>query len=216
MLLYIMRHGETDYNVDGKIQGWVDTELNENGKKFGRLTAEGGMKDIPFDLVISSTLKRAIQSARLAIGERDIPFVYEPRIRERRSDEWDGFTNEELAAQGYANEIELFWNEPMKFQGAPKDENMHDVIARTGEFFEELIHNPEYQDKTILIATHGCAMRGIMYSLYEDKEDYWRGSVPLNYAVSILQVEDGNVTILEDNKVYYDRSLVEDHYAFIK
>ena len=49
MLLYIIRHGETQWNVEGRLQGQSDTQLNENGIRLAKVTAEG-MKDIPFDL----------------------------------------------------------------------------------------------------------------------------------------------------------------------
>lgn len=53
MLLYIIRHGETQWNVEGRLQGQSDTQLNENGIRLAKVTAEG-MKDIPFDLGITS------------------------------------------------------------------------------------------------------------------------------------------------------------------
>ena len=62
MKLYIMRHGETAWNVEGRLQGQSDTELNENGVRLAKVTAEG-LKNIPFDLGISSPL-RAAQSTR--------------------------------------------------------------------------------------------------------------------------------------------------------
>ena len=49
MKLYIMRHGETAWNVEGRLQGQSDTELNENGVRLAKVTAEG-LKNIPFDL----------------------------------------------------------------------------------------------------------------------------------------------------------------------
>ena len=53
MKLYIIRHGETAWNVEGRLQGQTDTELNENGVRLAKVTAEG-LKNIPFDLGISS------------------------------------------------------------------------------------------------------------------------------------------------------------------
>ena len=62
MKLYIMRHGETAWNVEGRLQGQTDTELNENGVRLAKVTAEG-LKNIPFDLGISSPLRRAKHTA---------------------------------------------------------------------------------------------------------------------------------------------------------
>ena len=58
MRLYILRHGETDWNKELRLQGQTDIQLNEKGRRLARLTAQG-VKDIPFDLAITSPLSRA-------------------------------------------------------------------------------------------------------------------------------------------------------------
>ena len=67
MKLYIIRHGETAWNVEGRLQGQTDTELNENGVRLAKVTAEG-LKNIPFDLGISSPLRHAKHTAELVLG----------------------------------------------------------------------------------------------------------------------------------------------------
>ena len=58
MVLYFIRHGETSWNVEGKMQGQTDIPLNENGIRLAKITGEA-LKDVPFDFAISSPLKRA-------------------------------------------------------------------------------------------------------------------------------------------------------------
>lgn len=70
MRLYIIRHGETQWNVEGRLQGQTDTELNENGIRLAKITAEG-MKEIPFDLGISSPLTRAKKTAEIVLEGRN-------------------------------------------------------------------------------------------------------------------------------------------------
>ena len=72
MKLYIIRHGETAWNVEGRLQGQSDTELNENGVRLAKVTAEG-LKNIPFDLGISSPLRRAKHTAELVLAGRNVP-----------------------------------------------------------------------------------------------------------------------------------------------
>ena len=62
MLLYIVRHGETDWNTQKRLQGQADTQLNANGIRLAGITAQG-MKDIPLDLGITSPLQRAKKTA---------------------------------------------------------------------------------------------------------------------------------------------------------
>ena len=66
MKLYLVRHGETDWNKVKRIQGQVDIPLNQFGKRLAEETAEG-LRDIPFDLCISSPLSRAHETARIIL-----------------------------------------------------------------------------------------------------------------------------------------------------
>ena len=79
MLLYIVRHGETDWNKAGKVQGRTDIPLNERGRYLAEATAEG-MKDVRIDFCYTSPLIRAKETAQIILGEREIPLVEEKRI----------------------------------------------------------------------------------------------------------------------------------------
>ena len=81
MKIYVLRHGETSWNRQRLLQGRSDVELNENGRKLAKETAEG-MADIPFDLVFTSPLKRAKETAEIVLNGRDIPIVEDERIIE--------------------------------------------------------------------------------------------------------------------------------------
>ena len=67
MKLYIIRHGETKLNALGRLQGWTDEPLNQNGKDLAIITGEA-LKEIPFDLVITSPLKRARETGELTVA----------------------------------------------------------------------------------------------------------------------------------------------------
>lgn len=81
MLLYIIRHGETSWNVMRKIQGATDIPLNENGIRLAKITGEK-LADVPFDAAISSPLQRAYKTAQLVLGHREIPIETDERIQE--------------------------------------------------------------------------------------------------------------------------------------
>ena len=84
MKLYIIRHGETAWNVEGRLQGQSDTELNENGVRLAKVTAEG-LKNIPFDLGISSPLRRAKHTSTIFTEIRSTSARRETERRSRRS-----------------------------------------------------------------------------------------------------------------------------------
>ena len=81
MRLYIMRHGETDWNKIKQLQGKSDVPLNDFGRMLARKTAEA-LEKVPFDLVITSPLSRARETALIVKGEREIPLIEDARIEE--------------------------------------------------------------------------------------------------------------------------------------
>ena len=80
MKLYIIRHGETKWNVERRLQGASDTDLNEKGIALAKVTGEA-LKEVPFFCCFTSPLKRAKETARLVLGEKEIPVYLDERIQ---------------------------------------------------------------------------------------------------------------------------------------
>ena len=99
-------------------------------------------------------------------------------------------------------QMEKFFTDPWNFERPKDGENIQDILTRTKDFWEELIHDPALQDKTILIASHGCAVRALLHNVYSDPKDFWHGFVPPNCSVNVVEVTDGKAVLLEDDKVY--------------
>lgn len=213
MKLYFIRHGETNWNCKRKMQGESDIPLNENGRKFAELTREG-LGSLKFDIVISSPYKRALETAQIITGSDNTPYFIDSRIREITWGDWDGLSPAEISKLGFEDRFKLFYTDPFSFQGAPGGETIQQVCKRGKEFYEDLIQKKEFQDKTILIATHGCAVRGILNHLYDDPSDFWQGGVPANCAMTIIEVQDGRSYFLKKDQIFYDASLVPDYYCY--
>ena len=81
MMLYIVRHGETEWNRLHKVQGHTDIPLNDYGKHLAEETAEG-MKDISIDLGFTSPLLRAKETAQILLRGRNVPLFEEEKIEE--------------------------------------------------------------------------------------------------------------------------------------
>lgn len=220
MILYIIRHGETKLNTQGLLQGWVDEPLNENGRKLARITGQA-LKKVPFDAVITSPLRRAKETGKLVVEpsqeyfQRKIPILEDDRLKEINWGSWEALGCLESNFAIPDENFNMFYTDALHFEGAPDGESVAAVCERTEEFLQELINNPEYQNKTLLISTHGCAMRAMLNSLYEDREDFWQGHVPYNCAVTIIEVENGKAHFLEKDKIYYDESLCFDNYKVV-
>lgn len=212
MKLYILRHGETVWNTEGRLQGMADIELNENGIRLARITGEK-LKNVSFDLAISSPLKRALQTAHLVLAGRDIPVRTDARIEEITFGEWEGLCCRKDRYEIPSEEFSLFFSDPFRYQPPAGGETVRQVIARTGDFYSQLLNTPEYQDQTILVACHGCSSRALLYNICPSEGDLWRGHVPPNCSVTIVDVQNGKARLEDVDKIYYDPRDVVDFYG---
>lgn len=201
MRLYLLRHGETDWNKARKIQGCTDIPLNDYGRELAQKTGEG-MKDIPIDLVITSPLIRAKETAQLVMQGRDAEVVENPRIQEMNFGEYEGRPSDE---EPTASILRAFFKNPGAYPPPEQGESIPELLERTGDFLKELFENLELQDKNILVSTHGAAMTGLVNNIKGQLEvnDFWKKGVPPNCAVTIVSVEEGKATIVEENHIYY-------------
>ena len=89
MKIYIIRHGQTDWNVNKIIQGQKDIELNNTGEEQARNQIKI-FNEYNFDLIISSTLKRAQKTAQIINSEKNVDIIYDDRLRERNFGDYEG------------------------------------------------------------------------------------------------------------------------------
>lgn len=200
MRLYIIRHGETPWNKLKKFQGQTDIELNEKGIELAKITGQG-MKDIDFDLCFCSPLTRARQTASLILGDRNTQIIIDERIKEIGFGDWEGCL---ATADGPIDPeyLKHFYVNPLKCMRPPHGESFQDLLVRTKDFYTDLISNEAYSDKTILISSHGAASRCLLQAI-DETGDVWRGCIPPNCAVTIVDVIDGQGKIIEQDKIYY-------------
>lgn len=204
MRLYILRHGETDWNKELRLQGQTDISLNEKGRQLARVTGDA-LREITFDLVISSPLSRAVETAKLVLGGRDIPILLDKRIQEIGFGVMEGGQVRNAAGEITDDSFYNFFYDPGKYEPQEGGESIHDLRARTGAFLEELKTQTEWRDKTILVSTHGAAVRSLQSNINSrELKDFWAGGVPQNCAVSIVDLEDNQWIIKEQDKIYYE------------
>lgn len=203
MKLYILRHGETDWNKKRLLQGKSDVPLNKTGRTLAKASAVG-MKEIPFELVISSPLERARETAHLVLGEREIPFILDERIEEIGFGEMEGKPWRKTEDFPGDENIYQFFNHPDRYIPPKGAESLTDLAKRCADFMQDICHRPDLEDKTILIATHGAATRGLLNSLRDWKiEDFWGGRVAPNCGVAIVESHHGQAKLIAENITYY-------------
>lgn len=202
MLLYVIRHGLTPWNHLHKAQGSADIPLAQEGIDLAKKTGEA-LRNVDFDICFTSPLTRARQTAALVLGSRDIPTIPDARIQEINFGDLEGhIMRKDGAMESDCGEFDLLFRDPLKFPRPNNGENIQDVLKRTRDFWVEKTTDPSLADKTVLISSHGCAVRALLQNLYQDPEHFWHGCVPPNCSVNLVEIKDGKARFLEEDKVY--------------
>lgn len=142
MKLYIVRHGQTDGNVNKIMLGTSDIDLNNKGVEQALVTRDN-LKDIKFDLIICSPLTRTKQTMEI-ININNNPVIFDERIMERNCGEFTGKSFDSL-------DRDLFWNynDTTVYETA---ESIQHIFNRVYNFLDEI--KEKYSDKSILLVTH--------------------------------------------------------------
>ncbi|HVZ58306.1 MAG TPA: histidine phosphatase family protein [Patescibacteria group bacterium] len=160
--IYIVRHGETDWNTQGIIQGQLDTPLNRQGEQQARDVGEM-LQGITFDAVFSSDLVRAKRTAEIIALERKLEVKTTQLLREQHFGRFQGRPRQEF--------LKLFvhWNElseAEKFSYTVADEESNEqAVSRMLTFLREA--SLANIGKTILVVAHGALMRYLLIKLGE-------------------------------------------------
>lgn len=158
MKLYVLRHGETDENITGVMQGNMETVLNETGKNQA-ISVREKVKEAKIDLVISSPKKRTLETALLAAP--NIPLIQDDRLLSRDHGEFQGMKRSEINLKEY-------WNIKLNKQ-YEKAETMGEIFNRVSSLWNDISIN--YSDKTVLLVTHSGITRVLYYYFNGFPED---------------------------------------------
>lgn len=174
-MIYIVRHGETDWNKEHRVQGHQDIPLNEQGIKDAYVVKEK-LKDINFDMVFSSPLQRAYETAKIIT---DKPVTIDNRLIERYNGKLEGCNDVDLL-------YKVDWNDENSIYGL---ERISDLYGRVKSFFDEI--KEKYKGKDILVVTH--AGIGIQIRLY------FEGPLPEGEKATFYRIGNGEVLIYDNN-----------------
>lgn len=159
MILYLVRHGETEKNQYGLVQGQTEADLSEKGIKDAEELQEL-IASLNIDVVISSPLRRAIDTAKI-ITNNKYPINIDDRIIERNWGMCEGISIEEV-------DTVKCWNFYINTDDN-RIETVQDFMKRLSEFIEDI--RLKYQDKKVLVVTHSAVLRGMHYLVNGVPED---------------------------------------------
>jgi broad specificity phosphatase PhoE len=152
--LLLVRHGETDWNRDGRWQGGSDTRLNELGREQAHALAEQLDGDV--DVVYSSDLARARETAEIVAAKLGLEIRLDPRLRERSFGSWEGLTTSEIEER--FEDSHRRWHAG-EGHGADDAETFEDFSARVNDFLAEVLRL--HPGEQVLVVSHGGSIRVI-------------------------------------------------------
>jgi probable phosphoglycerate mutase len=174
-MLYIMRHGKTDWNAQRRLQGRTDIPLNAEGRQMAE-AARKAYQQIPFDICYCSPLRRARETAEIVLRGRQIPIISDERLVEMCFGEYEGKAD---CMHCPDSPISVLFDAPEKYNtpvaGA---ESLTALYARTGAFLQEVVKPQLELGKAVLIVGHGAMNCSIVCQVKNIPiKDFWRAGI---------------------------------------
>lgn len=190
--IYITRHGETEWNIEKRMQGWNNSALTAKGieesKKLGKR-----LKDIDFQCIYSSSLKRAVDTSKYIRGNKNTKIVLFDEFREMGLGKWEGLEHnkiEELYKEEYFN----YWNNPCLYNNK-SGESFYELFKRVESILSIIIK--KHKDGNILIVSHGVVIKAIYRIVNgESLKDLWKPPDIGNTSLTIIEVKEGKKKII--------------------
>ena len=204
--LVLLRHGQSQWNLENRFTGWKDVPLTEKGineaNNAGHLLKKHNIK---IDKVFSSVLERANKTAEIAIKASEIEnlhkdgkLIYEKdqKLNERDYGDLVGLNKAETADKFGKEQVHI-WRRSYDTP-PPNGESLKDVVDRVSPYFTEIIEPHILNKKNILIAAHGNSLRAIMIKvgMYKPEE------------ISSIELPTGSPLCLD----YQNGELIEHYY----
>lgn len=163
--LVLLRHGESQWNLENRFTGWVDVPLTPRGIQEAKDAGEK-LRDYTFDRAFTSVLARANETLRLAldtIGQTGIPIEKDKALNERMYGELQGLNKAETAKK-YGDEQVRIWRRSYDVR-PPGGESLQDTADRVLPYYEQTIKPYLLKGDTILVAAHGNSLRALIMEL---------------------------------------------------
>lgn len=204
--LILLRHGESQWNLENRFTGWTDVPLSQKGEQEAHEAGQK-LKGYKFDVAYTSVLKRAIDTLSIVlkiVGQQNIPITYDKALNERHYGALQGLNKAETAKK-YGDEQVKLWRRSYD-TAPPKEktelnpdgisESLKDTAARTLPYFESKILPEIRKGRNVIVSAHGNSLRSIVMKLDNlSKEEVVELNIPTG--VPLLYVYDANGTIKE-------------------
>lgn len=169
-MLYIMRHGKTDWNALHKIQGRTDIPLNEEGRRMAEAAGKQ-YQGVNFDVCYCSPLVRAKETAEIFLKGRKIPIIIDKRLEEMSFGIYEGIEN---SFQIPDCPINTLFKDPVNYKTVEGGESFEELYARTGDFIKQVVEPDLADGRDIIIIGHGAMNSSIVCQIKNiPLEHFW-------------------------------------------
>jgi 2,3-bisphosphoglycerate-dependent phosphoglycerate mutase len=198
--LVIVRHGQSQWNLENKFTGWVDIDLSPKGIEEANKASER-LKNYKFDVAYTSDLIRAQRTLDIIlknIKQENIPVNKDKALNERMYGDLQGLNKDETR-QKFGDEQVKIWRRSYDI-APPNGESLKDTAARVLPYFEKYIKPDILAGKNVIISAHGNSLRALMMYLENmSKEKILETEIPTGHP--ILYKLDDNLKILEKKEL---------------
>lgn len=198
--LVLVRHGESQWNLENRFTGWIDIPLTDKGREEAHRAGEK-IKGIQFDKAYTSVLQRAIETLSIilkVIGQEKLPTEKDQALNERHYGDLQGLNKTETAKKFGEKQVHI-WRRSYDI-APPGGESLKDTAARTLPYFEKKIVPDLKAGKNLLVSAHGNSLRSIVMHLDKlTKEQVLE--LNLGTGVPIIYEFDQNLAILSKKEL---------------
>lgn len=199
----LVRHGQTDYNLEGRWQGFLDIPLNATGIRQAELLAES-LRDVPIDVFISSPLKRAFVTTEKCAQLHGKEIAYtDDRLKEINLGVWAGMKKTDVA-QKYPK-LNKLWEERPWLVKVPQGESLRELGNRYRDALEDVVR--KYPGKTIFIGAHSLGNMALICNALDISLVHFRQLEQDNTCVNVLEYKDGQWKLLLMNSISHTGKL---------
>lgn len=208
MIIYFIRHGQTDWNIEKKLQGQLNIPLNEKGLAQARLTSEG-MKDLPIDCIFSSPLDRSYITAEILRRDRPLEILTDDRLKEIDFGRDNGKCFADALHDPLLARYRDFFYEPASYQPIDGAESFPGITDRIVSFYREVILPLEGSYNTILVSSHSTILHCLILSLTGRSLDkLWETPFGKNCSAIMVDCKQGKTELVRENMLFYDENML--------
>lgn len=192
--IILARHGQTEWNLLGKTQGHGDSPLTEVGISQAH-DIKRALKDVVIDVVYSSDLKRAYDTASIAVEGREVNIIPTTKLREMGFGDWEGKTIPEITKE-YRDLYRDWRNIPDEIV-FPNGESLKNIEDRVSSLIDEI--KREHEGKTVLLVSHSIAMRVLLLHILKSPMSNLYGIKLDNCSISEFEIRDYGIVVTKVN-----------------